>query len=250
MFIDWGSMASGDKKLVKSKSGLRMVTVRDEFRSPFIINEPPWIDDKECSSCISCKVAFDFFQRRHHCRRCGKCFCRTCCSEKVLLPRMCFIDPVLHCSACSLITKKENEFFDTQIKTLLQGAQLKMNSSSFDGEQSGNVSTSVLCKLSSDQRNLLFELLEPNPFLSLEPIDIKKMKATKFVTSPNMFTGTMSITGVELQFVDSLLQTQTIHLNLTDKGNQDKALAWLNALQKAFRLVNLDAKDLSFSVLE
>lgn len=42
----------------------------------------------------------------------------------------------------------------------------------------------------------------------------------------------MSITGVELQFVDSLLQTQTIHLNLTDKGNQDKALAWLNALQK------------------
>jgi len=41
-------------------------------------------------------------------------------------------------------------------------------------------------------RNLLFELLEPNPFLSLEPVDIKKVKATKFMTSPNMLTGKCS----------------------------------------------------------
>lgn len=146
---------------------------------------------------------------------------------------------------------KENDFFDSQIKILISGAQLKMNSSTFDGERSGVISVSVSCKLSSDHRNLLFELLEPNPFLSLEPVDIKKVKATKFMTSPNMLTGSTSISGVQLQFVDSLLQTQTIELSLTDKGIQKQALDWLSALHKAFKLVSLDKKDnISFSVLE
>lgn len=40
-------MATCDKKLVKSKSGLRMVTVKDEFKSPFLISEPSWVDDRE-----------------------------------------------------------------------------------------------------------------------------------------------------------------------------------------------------------
>lgn len=50
-------MASCDKKLVKSKSGLRMVTVKDEFKSPFLISEPSWIDDGEVVlSIVSCAI--------------------------------------------------------------------------------------------------------------------------------------------------------------------------------------------------
>jgi len=58
---------------------------------------------------------------QHHCRRCGKCFCNSCCSEKVPLPRMCFVDPVLHCTGCVPVTMKENDFFDSQIKILIYG---------------------------------------------------------------------------------------------------------------------------------
>ena len=40
-------MATTEKKLVRSKSGLRMVTVDDEEASPFLLLEPEWIPDNE-----------------------------------------------------------------------------------------------------------------------------------------------------------------------------------------------------------
>jgi hypothetical protein len=40
-------MATTQKKLVRSKSGLRMVTVDDEEASPFLLLEPEWIPDNE-----------------------------------------------------------------------------------------------------------------------------------------------------------------------------------------------------------
>jgi len=35
------------KKLIKSKSGLRIVVTNDEYRSPFLLCEPQWIPDSE-----------------------------------------------------------------------------------------------------------------------------------------------------------------------------------------------------------
>jgi len=61
---------------------------------------------------------------QHHCRRCGRCFCDKCCSRKVALPRMCFVDPVRQCAECSLASQKEAEFYDKQIKVLLGGERL------------------------------------------------------------------------------------------------------------------------------
>ena len=66
-------------------------------------------------------TAWVHFCFQHHCRRCGRCFCSACCTTKTSLPRMCFVDPVLHCNSCLSITQKENEFFDTQLKMLIQG---------------------------------------------------------------------------------------------------------------------------------
>ena len=58
---------------------------------------------------------------QHHCRRCGKCYCGQCCSSKVPLPRMNFVDPVRMCDECSIVSKKENEFYDKQLKLLVNG---------------------------------------------------------------------------------------------------------------------------------
>jgi len=35
------------KKLIRSKSGLRIVVTNDEHRSPFLLCEPQWIPDNE-----------------------------------------------------------------------------------------------------------------------------------------------------------------------------------------------------------
>lgn len=58
---------------------------------------------------------------QHHCRRCGKCFCDKCCGQKVALPRMCFVDPVRQCLACALVSRKEAEFYDKQLRVLQSG---------------------------------------------------------------------------------------------------------------------------------
>lgn len=69
------------------------------------------VDVFPCASCLL----------QHHCRRCGRCFCDKCCSKKVVLPRMCFVDPVRQCAECSLVSQKEMEFYDKQLKVLLGG---------------------------------------------------------------------------------------------------------------------------------
>lgn len=58
---------------------------------------------------------------QHHCRRCGRCFCDRCCGQKVPLRRMCFVDPVRQCAECALVSHKEAEFYDKQLKVLLSG---------------------------------------------------------------------------------------------------------------------------------
>jgi len=58
---------------------------------------------------------------QHHCRRCGQIYCGSCCDTKMGLPRMCFVDPVRVCNRCALVTNKESNFFDRQLKTLTSG---------------------------------------------------------------------------------------------------------------------------------
>ncbi|XP_032882947.1 zinc finger FYVE domain-containing protein 21 isoform X3 [Amblyraja radiata] len=122
------------KKLVRSPSGLRMVPENGAFCSPFSLDEPQWVPDKE-----------------HHCRRCGKCFCDKCCSKKVPLPRMYFIDPVRQCAECALTSQKESEFFDKQIKVLVNGAVFLVTSSS--SEKGETVSS----RLSNNHRYLYLD---------------------------------------------------------------------------------------------
>ncbi|CBH12496.1 hypothetical protein, conserved [Trypanosoma brucei gambiense DAL972] len=44
-----------------------------------------WVPDTQVSTCMAhgCNVAFSMFNRRHHCRVCGRVFCSACCSETV-----------------------------------------------------------------------------------------------------------------------------------------------------------------------
>uniref|UniRef100_A0A6I8PMZ0 Zinc finger FYVE-type containing 21 n=1 Tax=Ornithorhynchus anatinus TaxID=9258 RepID=A0A6I8PMZ0_ORNAN len=134
------------KKLVRSPSGLRMVPQHQDCSSPFGLEEPQWVPDKECPRCMQCETKFDFITRKHHCRRCGKCFCDRCCSKKVALPRMCFVDPVRQCADCALVSQKEAEFYDKQLKVLTNGATF------FVTLGTSEKSEVMVCRLSNNQR--------------------------------------------------------------------------------------------------
>jgi len=51
------------KKLIKSKSGLRIVVTNDEYRSPFLLCEPQWIPDNEVRVKIKLTVSACYYER-------------------------------------------------------------------------------------------------------------------------------------------------------------------------------------------
>jgi hypothetical protein len=45
-----------------------------------------WVDDKSVISCYNCQEIFSFLNRKHHCRNCGKIFCKQCSDFWVEIP--------------------------------------------------------------------------------------------------------------------------------------------------------------------
>lgn len=72
------------------------------LRSILEAEPPQWIPDSARSSCTQCCAKFQPLTRgRHHCRFCGRIFCRSCSRGKCLLPfKFMERDPQRVCDAC------------------------------------------------------------------------------------------------------------------------------------------------------
>ncbi|XP_041354044.1 zinc finger FYVE domain-containing protein 21-like isoform X2 [Gigantopelta aegis] len=217
------------KKLVRSHSGLRMISGNDVDGSPFSIREPDWVPDDQFQYCMNpdCQGKFHFMNRRHHCRRCGKVFCNKCCEAKLPLPRMCFVDPVRHCQTCSGHTKKENDFYDKSLKTLLQGGEFTVLDSE-NNEESHN----FLCKLSVDHRMLLFDGQGSQDSIMLDRIESIQVLSTETDSQGNKIG-----TGVAMRYRDRSDDKQIIKMTVTGGANRKQGMLWVAAMQKAFKMV-------------
>uniref|UniRef100_A0A1A8GT66 Zinc finger, FYVE domain containing 21 n=1 Tax=Nothobranchius korthausae TaxID=1143690 RepID=A0A1A8GT66_9TELE len=218
------------KKLVRSPSGLRMVPENGAFNSPFSLDEPQWVPDKECPRCMQCDTKFDFIRRKHHCRRCGRCFCDKCCSKKVALPRMCFVDPVRQCAECSLVSQKEVEFYDKQLKVLLGGGSFVVTLGTSEKSET------MTCRLSNNHRYLF---LDGETHFEVELSCISSMQILTDGLSPG--GGTSRASGMLLHYKPMGSQdVQQLRLEVAD----DKKVAslWLAAMHKAAKLLH-EARD-------
>ncbi|XP_051945888.1 zinc finger FYVE domain-containing protein 21-like isoform X2 [Xyrauchen texanus] len=219
------AVVADGKKLVRSPSGLRMVPENGAFNSPFSLDEPQWVPDKECSKCMQCEAKFDFITRKHHCRRCGRCFCDKCCSKKVALPRMCFVDPVRQCAECSLISQKEVEFYDKQLKVLTAGGTFLVKVGSSEKTET------MVCRLSNNQRYLF---LDGDSHFEVELSRISRSQMLTEGSTPG--GGSPRASGMMLQYKPPGSQNlqQLLMENAEDKRT---ASAWLAAMHKAAKLL-------------
>lgn len=48
------------------------------------LNKPA--DDQSVIGCSKCKMEFDTFNRKHHCRKCGRIYCYNCCNKFIIIP--------------------------------------------------------------------------------------------------------------------------------------------------------------------
>ncbi|GFO17365.1 hepatocyte growth factor-regulated tyrosine kinase substrate [Plakobranchus ocellatus] len=74
---------------------------------------PSW---KDAETCTRCRVQFNLVNRKHHCRKCGEIFCKSCSSKTSTIPKLGFEREVRVCDSCydkihktSSSSKKEDD---------------------------------------------------------------------------------------------------------------------------------------------
>uniref|UniRef100_A0A672MHT3 FYVE-type domain-containing protein n=1 Tax=Sinocyclocheilus grahami TaxID=75366 RepID=A0A672MHT3_SINGR len=180
---------------------------------------------------------------QHHCRRCGRCFCDKCSSQKVALPRMCFVDPVRQCAECSLISQKEVEFYDKQLKVLTAGGTFLVR------VDSSEKSETMVCRLSNNHRYLF---LDGESHFEVELSRISSMQVLTEGSTPgdkpkslcatppltfDLFLGcSLRASGMVLQYKPPGSQNlQQLHMDPAD--DKRIASAWLAAMHKAAKFL-------------
>ena len=57
------------------------------------IKPPAWQPDIEVSECPICGHRFNFWYRKHHCRKCGRVVCANCSPHRITIPRQFIVHP-------------------------------------------------------------------------------------------------------------------------------------------------------------
>ncbi|CAH1175861.1 unnamed protein product [Phaedon cochleariae] len=59
-----------------------------------------WLKDEGCDRCAGCSVKFTVYERKHHCRNCGRVFCSKCSRFESEISRLRILKPVRVCQGC------------------------------------------------------------------------------------------------------------------------------------------------------
>lgn len=223
---------SASRTLSKSASGLRMVPTSEFSASPFALEEPAWIPDVQVTKCLGCSRRFDLFNRRHHCRRCGRCFCSTCCSHNIHLQRLYFVDPVRQCYDCAIISKAEEDFYGEGLNILIAGRKFSIEDKTWEGEPPKDLGT-YTCKLSSDHRRIEFTASKPLPRDSIPPSTI----LLTHVTDSCIMNGADLLPrkhSLKIYYKDG--EDVTISCCIELHPTENKSLNWLKWANKALEM--------------
>lgn len=70
-----------------AKAAIMGVTV-ESLDSATTDSAPLWVPDSESAGCTVCQKGFTFWNRRHHCRKCGSLVCNDHLQKKMILPHI------------------------------------------------------------------------------------------------------------------------------------------------------------------
>lgn len=78
-------------------------------RLHYLQSKRHWIEDGLSFECFECAVKFTVVLRKHHCRICGRVFCKECCKVRNVDFSEREIKTLKICSYCFTIISKTNE---------------------------------------------------------------------------------------------------------------------------------------------
>jgi len=87
----------------EEESGPRGHSMTENSNEPFEVTRDHWMKDERATKCsiAGCEVVFTFWNRRHHCRKCGDIICYDHSKHVLNLNRFAFPDPKgIPCKVC------------------------------------------------------------------------------------------------------------------------------------------------------
>ena len=216
-------MSIKESKIVKDKKGTRIFTAKED-ESPFLLTEPNWVPNARCTSCPDCKLRFTAIRSRHLCRRCGLCFCDSCC-KPYPLNRMAFVDSVLQCYNCIESSRDEFEFFQISIPFLQSGADLFVE----------NYDTIFFAKLAANHQIIL--LTDPQNSLHTEKIALDRVESVRETCVADQCS-LVELPAVEKE-ISGFVVLGTRKLNLVAVSGHQRFISqsWLKRLVKALKVL-------------
>ena len=75
-----------DSQQGSNETSASTMRAREEKKSAFwdCLDPQMWVEDSKVSSCMRCQHDFTLRRRRHHCRKCGKIFCKDCNKKRTI----------------------------------------------------------------------------------------------------------------------------------------------------------------------
>lgn len=142
---------------------------------------------------------------------------------------MCFVDPVRQCAECALVSQKETEFYDKQLKVLMNGATF------FVTPGTSEQSETMVCRLSNNQRYLF---LDGDSHYEIEVAQISTVQILTEGFTPG--GGNTRAIGMLLQYkVPGSEELKQVKFTAGEDFNSNKKLSatWLAAMHKAAKLL-------------
>ena len=82
----------------------------------FLLCAGRWVPDEEVAHCSKCNSEFDWVNRKHHCRSCGRVFCEQCSMNRSMLPHEYgYRDPCRVCLDCHAQLEPHQPFLSNNI---------------------------------------------------------------------------------------------------------------------------------------
>ena len=163
---------------------------------------------------------------------------------------MAFVDPVRHCQTCVSLSKTEEEFFTEHIKVLVGGAPFHVTTSSTTSTPTtpespaiteelslaSDVPQLVYCSVTSDHRNVIFQLHDKEYNLEEakipDPIEIAKILEYHTVQDEKQQLDTL-----KLRVKINAFEEAMIKLESPPEPSRKPSVLWLAALCKGLEMI-------------
>ncbi|CAD5121929.1 DgyrCDS10396 [Dimorphilus gyrociliatus] len=144
---------------------------------------------------------------------------------------MCFIDPVRLCNVCGMKTQKENIFYNTHLKFLMEGASFYVSYTS--STPSDNRDNEQVCRLSNDQKYIRIESNNSN---ADEMINLSLIDNVQILTCGTDSSGSTTANGLAINYKEADNSLRFVKLIICE-NDKKASLNWVTAMIKAFKLM-------------